>query len=201
MAVGSVLFFDGADTDLCKKYNNMGKIIASEWISLDGIYDAGTMNQWWLPYDSPERQQYIQQVIQDCDSMLYGRKTYQMLYPYWSGLKNNEMGVAGKLNAVKKYLVSSTLKKGEWENTTIIGIDELGAIKKATSGNILITGSGSLVAALIKAGLVDEVKLLVQPHIMGTGERFFAEDMQGALQLNASRLLDKGVMQLCYAVI
>ena len=179
----------------------MGKIIASEWMSLDGIYDAGMMDQWWIPYDSPERQQYIQEVIHDCDCMLYGRKTYEMLYPYWSALRNNEMGVAGKLNTVKKYVVSSTLKKAEWENSTIAGIEEIGGLKQAAGGNILITGSGTLVAALIRARVLDELKLLVQPHIMGGGLRFFTGDMHAALELTASRSLDKGVMHLSYRVI
>jgi dihydrofolate reductase len=178
----------------------MAKIIVFEWVSLDGIYDAGSMNQWWIPYDSPGRQQCIQQEINGCESMLYGRKTYEMLYPYWSSLRNNEMGVAEKLNTVKKYLVSSTLKKGEWENTTVITIDKIGELKQATEGTILVTGSGMLATALTMAGLVDELKLLVQPYIAGRGERLFSGEIDAALELTESRQLDKGVLHLCFTV-
>ncbi len=74
----------------------MRQIIVSEWISLDGVFDAGSMEQWFNPYHSESRAQYLQQVIDNCSAMLYGRHTYEMLYPYWSQLRNNEMGVADK---------------------------------------------------------------------------------------------------------
>ena len=61
----------------------MRKLIITEWLSLDGIFDADLMNQWWMPFDSPGRQQYIQETINQCGIMLYGRKTYEMLFPYW----------------------------------------------------------------------------------------------------------------------
>ena len=182
----------------------MRKLIVSEWISLDGVYDAGSMDDWWNPYDSQARQQVIQQIVNDCDSMLYGRKTYEMLRPYWSSLHNNEMGVAAHLNGVKKYVVSRTLREAKWENSVIVQAevaDRVAALKREAGGNILIIGSSMLVASLMKARLVDELELLVQPYIVGTGERFFGEDMQGALALTASRTLDKGVLHLSYRVM
>src|SRR5258706_9234558 len=98
----------------------MRKLIVTEWVSLDGVFDAGTMDKWFNPYHSDSRAKYIQDTIDHCEIMLYGRVTYEMMYPYWSALKNNEMGVAEKLNKVKKYIVSSTLKKANWENSAII---------------------------------------------------------------------------------
>jgi dihydrofolate reductase len=97
----------------------MRQLIATEWVSLDGIFDSSSMEQWFNPYHSDSRAKYIQDTIQNCDAMLYGRNTYEMLFPYWSSLKNNEMGVADKLNKAKKYVVSSTLKEANWENSTI----------------------------------------------------------------------------------
>jgi len=182
----------------------MRKLIVSEWISLDGIYEAGAMDQWWNPYDSTGRQENIKEIINDCDAMLYGRKTYEMLRPYWSSFKNDEMGVARHLNSVKKYVVSATLQNAEWEHSTIVDKDVLetvAGLKRSAGGNILVIGSGMLAAGLMKAGLVDELKLLVQPYIMGGGERFFQQDMHRALELTASRLLDKGVMHLSYRVV
>src|SRR5450432_643425 len=98
----------------------MRKLVVSAWVTLDGVFDADTMNQWFIPYDSEERQAYIRDGILASDAILFGRKTYEMLEPYWSALKNNEMGVADKLNSVPKFVVSSSLKKAAWNNSTII---------------------------------------------------------------------------------
>ena len=182
----------------------MRKLIVSEWISLDGIYDASAMDQWWNPYDSSGRQENIQEIINDCDAMLYGRKTYEMLGPYWSSFRNNEMGVARHLNTVKKYVVSETLRNAEWEHSVIVDKDVMKTVeelKRMAGGNILVIGSGMLAAGLMKAGLVDELKLLVQPYIMGGGERFFLPEMHRGLEMTTSRLLDKGVLHLSYRVV
>ena len=87
--------------------------------------------------------------------MLYGRTTYQMLAPYWSTLRNNEMGVATKLNGVRKYVVSATLEKAEWENSILIKTDalrEIARLKAAAVGDMLLTGSATLAKALLEAG-------------------------------------------------
>jgi dihydrofolate reductase len=97
----------------------MRKLIVSEWLSLDGVFDAETMGQWWFPYDSEQRVAHIQGVIGAAAGFVLGRRTYEMLAPYWSTMKNNEMGVAANLNGAPKYLVSSTLETGSWNNTTI----------------------------------------------------------------------------------
>jgi dihydrofolate reductase len=179
----------------------MRQLIVTEWMSLDGIFDATLMEQWFNPYHSDDRARSIQSTIDNCDAMLYGRVTYDMLYPYWSSLKNNEMGVADKLNKVKKYVVSSTMKQANWENSTIIDKDIISAItklKQQAGGNILVQGSGRLVRQLLEAGLVDELKLLVQPHIMGSGQRLFPEAMNIGLQCSQVQRLDKGVVLASY---
>jgi dihydrofolate reductase len=178
----------------------MRKIIVSEWMSLDGITDSASMDQWFNPYHSDSRAKSIQDTIHDCDAMLYGRNTYLMLYPYWSTLKNNEMGVADKLNKTKKYVVSTTLTTALWEDTTIIQknvLKSITALKKQPGGNILVQGSTLLVKSLLATGLIDELKLLVQPYIMGADNSFFS-GMKGALDLTESRQLDNGVMLLRY---
>lgn len=179
----------------------MRKIIVTQWMSLDGINDTTTMAEWFNPYHSESRAKSIQETIQNCEIMLYGRVTYQMLYPYWSSMKNNEMGVAEKLNAVKKYVVSTTLTEAPWENTTIIKQDIIKTItdlKKEEGGNILIQGSGTLVKELMPAGLIDEMGLLVQPHIMGTENGSFFEGINTALTLMDMQQLENGVMLLSY---
>ena len=179
----------------------MGKIIVSEWMSLDGINDAATMAEWFNPYHSESRAKSIQETIQACEIFLYGRNTYQMLYSYWSALKNNEMGVADKLNSGKKYVVSTTLTEAPWEHSSIINenvIEEIAALKKESAGTILVQGSTTLVKSLMAAGLVDELKLLIQPHIMGTTTSNFFEGMNRALELVEVQQLEKGVILARY---
>lgn len=179
----------------------MRKLIITEWVSLDGIFGAASMNKWWMPFDSPSRQEYIQDTINNCEVMLYGRTTYEMLYPYWSSLQHNEQGVADKLNNCKKYVVSSQLKKAPWGDTTILGKDflkEVEKIKKENGGYILVQGSSSLVKPLIEAGLVDELRLLINPAIVGEGERLFAGGVDCKLQLSDIKQFDKDVILLTY---
>ena len=179
----------------------MRKLIVTEWMSLDGIFDSASMEQWFNPYHSDSRAKSIQDTINDCEIMLYGRKTYEMLFPYWSRFRNNEMGVAEKLNKVKKYLVSTTVKEGSWENTTVIRQDvekEITVLKKQSDGgNMLVQGSASLVKTLLMAGLVDEFKFLVHPHIVGTDGSFFKE-LSSGLELTNNQELENGVLRLCY---
>jgi dihydrofolate reductase len=179
----------------------MKKIIASEWISLDGVFDASSMGEWHAPYHSDSRADYIREGILSCGTMLYGRKTYEMLAPYWSSLRNNEMGVADKLNNAPKYVVSSTLKKADWGDSTIIRenvVEEIEKLKRSPGGDILVQGSATLVKSLLKAGLIDELRLLVHPFIMGKGERFFQDGMHTGLQLVRTLTLDLGVIALYY---
>jgi dihydrofolate reductase len=181
----------------------MRKLIISEWVSLDGVFDADPryFNKWWMPFDSPSRHKYIQDTINDCEIMLYGRTTYEMLYPYWSSFKHDEQGVADKLNKGKKYVVSSKLKSGPWENTTIINknfIKEIEKIKKEDGGYILVQGSSSLLKPLLEAGLVDELRLLITPAIAGGGKRTFVEHIDINLEFPKFQQLDKNVVLLTY---
>jgi len=179
----------------------MRKLIVTQWMSLDGINDATTMAEWFNPYHSESRAKSIQETIHNAEILLYGRNTYQMLYPYWSAMQNNEMGVADKLNKAKKYVVSATLTEAPWQNTSIINtavIQKIIELKNEEGGNILVQGSTTLVKSLMKAGLVDELKLLIQPHIMGAnGGRLF-EGMNNALELIHLQQLENAVIQACY---
>jgi dihydrofolate reductase len=179
----------------------MRQLIVTQWLSLDGIFDAGLMNKWWMPFDSPARQKYIQDTINNSEIMLYGRTTYEMLYPYWSSFSHNEQGVADKLNHNKKYVVSSKLRQAPWENTTIINknlVKEVEKLKKEDGGNILVQGSSSLLKPLLEAGLVDELKLLINPAIVGSGQQLFQESVHCHLEFSGCQSFDKGVVLLTY---
>jgi dihydrofolate reductase len=179
----------------------MRKLVVSEWMTLDGVFDADTMDTWFIPYHSKERKAYITEGIEACDAMLYGRTTYEFLAPHWSAEKNDNNGPAAKLNSVRKYVVSSTLKKATWNNSTIIKDDVVEAItklKQEKGGEILVTGSATLVQSLMEADLVDEYRFLVQPIVMGSGKRLFNDGNIAPLKLVETRPLSLGVVLMRY---
>jgi dihydrofolate reductase len=179
----------------------MGRIISSIWQTIDGVIDASTMDNWFAPFHSDERGEYINETIHDCEAMLYGRVTYEMLSGYWSQQKDNAFGVADKLNNTKKYLVSKSLKEANWGETTIIDGDvaeEIRKIKQTTKGNILIQGSASIVNLLLQEKLLDVLKLLTNPHIVGSGKRLFESELNQQLVLTHEKQIDNGVIISTY---
>jgi dihydrofolate reductase len=125
-----------------------------------------------------------------------------MLAPYWSAQRNNEMGVAARLNSLPKYVVSSSLERADWTNSTLINdnvTEALAELKQQPGQDMLIMGSASLVHSLVAADLIDEYRFLLQPIIAGTGKRFFKDGMQSSrLTLVSSKTFDLGVILLCY---
>ena len=179
----------------------MRKLIATAWMSLDGVFDADTMDKWFLPYESPERGESVRALILASDGLVVGRTTYEMLAGYWSTKTNNEEGIAAWLNKMPKYVVSSKLKEATWNNSTIVkdAVPEITALKAQPGRDLLITGSSTLVQSLIKTDLIDEYRFLVQPIIMGTGKRFFREGMDMMqLEMTKNKTFDLGVQLLNY---
>jgi dihydrofolate reductase len=176
----------------------MRKLVVSEWVTLDGVFDADTMPQWFVPFDSDDRAKHIKKVIEACDAIVLGRTTYEMLGPYWSAEKNDENGPAAKLNSVAKYVVSSTLTMATWNNSTIISGDvekDIAQLKHGSGGEILVLGSAGLVQSLTGSGLIDEYRFLVHPIIMGSGKRFFTEGMTTTkLKVLEAKTLGMGVV-------
>jgi dihydrofolate reductase len=180
----------------------MRKLIVLERLTLDGIFDATSMDKWDFPYNSEARMAVIAEGIHASDAYLLGRTTYEMLAPGWSALKNNEHGIADKLNSMAKYVVSSTLEKAEWNNSTIIktnALEEIGKLKKQPGGSILVHGSAKLVHSLLLANLVDELQILVHPFVWGSGAKFFKDGVQPVkLELIEPKSLELGVVLLRY---
>jgi dihydrofolate reductase len=183
----------------------MRKVIVSEWVTLDGVFDADPQyfNEWFMPYDSEARAAYIQKTVLGCGAFLIGSATYNMLAPYWSALNNNEFGLADKMNSAPKYVVSTTLEKADWNNTQRIikenVIEEIRKIKQAPGDYILIPGSATLVQSLMEADLIDEYRFLVHPIIMGSGKRFFKDGMPTTkMALIRTEPIDLGVSALYY---
>lgn len=177
-------------------------LVVFEWMSLDGVFDADNMDQWFNPYHSDARAAAIKESICNSDAFLFGRTTYDMLAPYWSTLRHNEMGVADRLNRAPKHVVTSTPLEKPWSNSTVLEgdiVERVTALKHQFGRGILIQGSGTLVQSLLHTGLVDEYRFLVHPVLMGKGRRLFPEGMgQTKLKLHRVKELSLGVVQLSY---
>src|SRR4029450_9119658 len=144
------------------------KLIAMEWVTVDGVFDADTMDTWFNPYLTDGRSHYITQQIDASGAFLVGRVTYQMLSAYWPNMKNNEFGIADRLNRLPKHVVSTTLQKADWNNSTIVrgaAAEGVGAPKGQPGQALLVPGSATLVWSLLPLGLVDEIRFVVHPIV------------------------------------
>lgn len=177
------------------------RLIASEWLSLDGVFDANSMDTWFSPFESEERNQYIRENVHSSDALLLGRITYEMLAQYWPNQRDNQFGISDRLNGMPKHVVSTTLKDGVWNNTSVIdsNVEErVAELKKQRGQDIIIFGSARLVESLMSHGLIDEYRLLVHPVIAVSGKRFFRDGMAGKLKLARTTTFKNGVMVLRY---
>jgi dihydrofolate reductase len=138
--------------------------------------------------------------IMASDVLLLGRVTYEGFAAAWPS-RTDEAGFADRMNNLPKYVVSTTLKKAEWNNTSIIKgniPEEVANLKKGPGGDILIAGSRMLLNTLIKHDLIDQYRLLVYPVVLGSGKRLFKEENQAKLKLVESRSFSTGVVLMEY---
>src|ERR671925_264817 len=158
----------------------MRKIVVSESVTVDGIFDAETMGKWAVPSYSEERNEIVRGIVLGSDALVLGRTTYDIQAWYWLSQKEDKYGIANHKNSMAKYVVTSKPLQAQWNNSTIIkknAVEEITKLKEQPGKDILIEGSAMLVEALAQAGLIDEYKLLVHPAIAGSGKRFFKEGM------------------------
>ena len=179
----------------------MRKVIAAEFLTLDGVMEAP--ERWNLAYFNDEMGQTIGEGFAASDAMLMGRVLYEEWAAYWPQQDPEENQVAEQMNGVRKYVVSTTLEGPlEWQNSTLIQGDTVGEIselKRQPGKDIVISGSGALVRSLLRNGLIDELRLLVHPVIVGSGKRLFEEgEDQIALELVESKTFATGVVYLVY---
>ena len=183
----------------------MRKIVVSESVTLDGVFDAQTMQQWVQPYSSDERDEFVREIVLGSDALLLGRTTYDIQAYFWPHQKENTYGIADWKNSMPKYVVTSKPLTAQWNNATIISqnvMEEVARLKEQPGKDILIEGSAALVESLAQAGLIDAYKLLVHPAIMGSGKRFFKDGMgPTGLKLVESKPLSFGVVALSYELV
>jgi dihydrofolate reductase len=177
----------------------MGAINVHEFISLDGVIDAPT---WTFDYGFlPQMEEAIGAVTDRCRGILLGRTTYEMFEPAWSTRTVEDDPGAPFFNDTTKYVVSATLSNATWRNSRVIGAYDPDAIRrlKEEVGDLYVSGSGTLVRAMLADGLVDELHLLVYPLTRGTGPRLFTEEAAPRnLSLAACESYDNGVVYLAY---
>ena len=137
--------------------------------------------------------------LREAEAQLLGRVTYEGFAAAWPS-RTDEAGFADKMNTMPKYVVSSTLGEPEWQNTTVLrDLDEVARLRDDLDGTILVAGSRRLVQALLDRDLVDELRLMAFPIVLGSGQRLFGERNEAKrLSLRDSRAVGDGVLILVY---
>jgi dihydrofolate reductase len=178
----------------------VGSIAVHEFITLDGVIEDP---RWTMDYPfDPKMGTAIGAIMGASRGLLLGRRTYEMFAPAWSGRTAEEDPGAPFMNDSTKYVVSSTLRSTDWSNSEILGAYSATAIrelKESIDGNLYVSGSATLVRALLADGLVDELHLFVFPLTLGAGLRLFPEGSAGVkLALTEAEPYDSGVVHLSY---
>ena len=177
----------------------MRKIVAGLFIALDGVVEAP--ETWHFPYFNDEMGRIVTDQLASTDTMLLGRRTYEEFAAFWPN-QGDDVPLASEINGVRKLVASTTLEAVDWQNSELIDgdtADDLRRRKNEPGKDISITGSATLVRSLLAAGVLDELRLLVHPIVVGHGKRLFGAD--GAtvpLRLASSQTLDTGVQYLVY---
>ncbi len=179
----------------------MRKVIASELVSLDGVVESP--EKWHFPYFNDEMGEAIGAAMAASDAMLMGRVLYEEWAAFWPNQDPDENPFAARMNGVQKYVVSTTLEEPlEWQNSTLIGdnvAEEISRLKEQPGKDISISGSPTLVRSLLRDDLIDELRLMVHPIVVGSGKRLFEDGGdQQALQLLDSKTFSTGVVYLTY---
>ncbi|HVS06952.1 MAG TPA: dihydrofolate reductase family protein [Candidatus Dormibacteraeota bacterium] len=185
----------------------MGRIVVTEFVSLDGVMeDPGGSEHtkhggWTFKFArSDEGDRFKIDEVNNAEAQLLGRVTYEGFAEAWPSRSGDPF--SAKFNSMPKYVVSQTLKKADWNNSTILSgnvLDEVRKLKQRLKGDILVSGSARLVQTLIASDLVDQLNLMVFPVILGSGKRLFGDtkDMK-MLKLAESKTVGDGIAILVY---
>ena len=177
----------------------MGKIVSNFFMSLDGVVEAP--DRWHMPYFNDEMGAVIGRGMEANKAFVMGRVLYEEWAAFWPQ-QGEDNPFAGFFNAHPKYVVSNSLETADWNNTTIISGDvpgQLRELRDQTDGELSISGSATLVRSLLDADLLDELRVLLHPIVVGHGARLFEAPTPHALELVANEALTTGVLNLTYA--
>jgi dihydrofolate reductase len=184
-----------------KKEVPMRKVIALELVSVDGVMEKP--EEWCFSYSNDEMAEANASGMADSDAMLLGRVTYEEFASYWPYQNTADQPFTDYLNDTPKHVVSTTLEEPlEWQNSTLIKgnvAEQIAKLKRQPGKDITILGSATLVGSLLADDLLDELRLMVHPVVLGRGKRLFEEgsDLK-ALELVGSKTFSIGVLYLTY---
>jgi dihydrofolate reductase len=184
----------------------MGRIVVTEFVSLDGVMeDPGGAEGfehggWTFKFDrGADGDKFKLDETLDAEAQLLGRVTYEGFAAAWPSMQGE---FADKFNEMPKYVVSSTLKDPQWNNSTVLAgdvVEEVAKLREALGGDILVAGSAQLVQTLIEHDLVDELRLMVFPVVLGKGKRLFGETSdRKRFRLADSKPVGEGISILTY---
>jgi dihydrofolate reductase len=180
------------------------RMIITQNVTLDGR--AEMLDDWFDPAaQDPDLAEEIMRQSAREEILLLGRRTFEDFRSYWPHAADDTTGVAAHLDAIDKWVVSSTLTDPGWQNSRVISgdpIDAVRALRAEPGGDVCLTGSLELAHAVIRAGLVDEYRMFVYPHWQGRGRGFFPDGVTvSQLQLSEARSVDSGVVYLSYVPV
>lgn len=191
----------------------MRKLIVSEFVTLDGVMQAPGGKEedtdggfqhggWTVPFWHDDIGASFFEMLQECDTFLLGRRTYVTHAEAFEPMPVGDP-FGDVMNGKKKYVVSKTLQNPQWRNTTIIRdnvVESVRALKQEPGQNILTDGSSQLVHALLQAGLVDELHLLLYPITLGSGKKVLPDGVHTEFALKSAKPYPTGVVGLHYAL-
>ncbi len=185
----------------------MGKIVVTEFISLDGVVEdpggSGDFEHggWTFEIDrGDEGDRFKLTELEEADAQLLGRVTYEGFAEAWPKM-NDEQGFAEKMNSMPKYVFSNTLASADWENSTVLSGDfatEIARLKDENDVTFLVAGSVTLVQGLLEHDLVDQLNLMVFPVVLGSGQRLFGSSEKLPLKLADAKTVGDGIQVLTY---
>jgi dihydrofolate reductase len=173
----------------------MRKVIVSEWMTLDGVVQSPTRPDedpsggfrhggWHMPFGDEAFMQWVVETVTGAGGYLFGRRTYEIFAAHWPNASEKEQVLAAPLGTRPKHVASTTLSEPlAWQNSTLLqgdAAEAVAALKQEEGGYLLVVGSTELTQTLMQHGLVDELRLLIDPVLVGGGKRLFRDD--GALR-------------------
>ena len=189
----------------------MGKIVISANVTLDGVVQDPTGEEgfrhggWFAQVGSNDREGFYKSALDEvlrAEALLVGRRSYEFLAARWPS-RTGEL--ADRMNSIPKYVVSSTLEDPSWNNSTVVkgdAVNEVSNLKERLNGEIVVPASLQLVRTLIEKDLVDELRLMVYPFVLGAGERLFGETSDKvSLRLVANRTVGDSLPYVTYQVV
>ena len=185
----------------------MGKVVVSQFITIDGVVEAPGGGEdldrggWAFKFErGDEGDAFKVSELEDADVLLLGRRTYEGFAAAWPSRSGDPF--SEKFNSMPKYVVSSTLKDPEWNNSTVLEgdlSDSIAALKEQYDGDVLVNGSVQLVREMAEKGLIDELRLMVFPILLGAGRKLFEDGASASLRLVDSKPVGPdGVVILTY---